>query len=73
MNKDNDETLSSLSSKYYERIKGNEENPVVQSFEDALVNTDVSLTKVYEGLFENVIGKVKKFGGIKENETIVKM
>ena len=73
MNKDNDETLSSLSSKYYERIKGNEENPVVQSFEDALVNTDVSLTKVYEGLFENVIGKVKKFGGIKENETIVKI
>lgn len=73
MNKDNDETLSSLSSRYYERIKGNEENPVVQSFEDALVNTDVSLTKVYEGLFENVIGKVKKFGGIKENETIVKI
>ncbi|MBO5165081.1 MAG: ATP-dependent endonuclease [Lachnospiraceae bacterium] len=73
MNKDNDETLSSLSSRYYERIKGNEENPVVQSFEDALVNTDVSLTKVYEGLFKNVIGKVKKFGGIKENETIVKI
>lgn len=73
MNKDNDETLSSLSSRYYERIKGNEENPVVQSFEDALVNTDVSLTKVYEGLFENVISKVKKFGGIKENETIVKI
>ena len=73
MNKDNDESLSSLSSKYYERIKGNEENRVVQSFEDTLVNTDASLTKVYEGLFENVISKVKKFGGIKENETIVKI
>ena len=38
-----------------------------------MVNTDVSLTIVYEGLFEKVINKVKKFGGIKENETIVKI
>lgn len=73
MNKDNDGTLSGLSSKYYEKIKGNDEDPVIQSFEDELVNTDVSLTKVYDGLFENVINKVKKFGGIKENETIVKI
>ena len=73
MNKDNDGSLSGLSSKYYERIKEDDENPVIQSFEDALVNTDVSLTKVYDGLFENVISKVKKFGGIKENETIVKI
>ena len=62
-----------MSSKYYEKIKGNDENPVIQSFEDALVNTDISLSKVYEGLFENVIGKVKKFGGIRENETTVKI
>ena len=34
VNKDNDGTLSSLSSKYYEKIKGNDENPVIQSFED---------------------------------------
>lgn len=73
MNKDNDDTLSSLSSKYYDKIKGNDEDPIIQSFEDALVNTDISLTQVYEGLFENVIGKVKKFGGIKENETVVKI
>lgn len=73
MNKDNDNTLSNLSSKYYDKIKGNEEDPIIQSFEDALVNTDASLTQVYDGLFANVIGKVKKFGGIKENETIVKI
>lgn len=72
-NKDNDETLSSLSSKYYEKIKGNNENPVIQSFEDALVNTDISLSKVYDVLFENVIGKVKKFGGIRENETTIRI
>lgn len=73
MNKDNDDTLSSLSNKYYEKIKDNEENPVIQNFEDELVNTDASLTKVYDGLFEKIIGKIKKFGGIKENETIVKI
>lgn len=72
-NKDNDGTLSSLSSKYYEKIKGNNENPVIQSFEDALVNTDISLSKVYDVLFDNVIGKVKKFGGIRENETTIRI
>ncbi|MCI6482771.1 MAG: ATP-dependent endonuclease [Selenomonadaceae bacterium] len=72
-NKDNDGTLSSLSSKYYEKIKGNNENPVIQSFEDALVNTDISLSKVYDRLFDNVIGKVKKFGGIRENETTIRI
>jgi len=73
MNKDNDDTLSSLSNKYYEKIKGDDENPVIQNFEDELVNTDASLTKVYDGIFEKVIDKIKKFGGIKENETIVKI
>lgn len=73
MNKDSDDTLSNLSNKYYEKIRDDAENPIIQSFEDELVNTDVSLTKVYEGLFEKVIDKVKKFGGIKENETIVKI
>ena len=73
MNKDNDNTLSNLSSRYYDKVKGNNEDPILQSFEDALVNTDVSLTKVYDELFENVIGKVKKFGGIRKNETVVKI
>lgn len=73
VNKDNDGTLSNLSSRYYERIKGDEENQVFQEFEDALIDTDISLTEVYQGLFEDVMNKVKKFGGIKENETIVKI
>jgi len=71
-NKDNDGTLSSLSGKYYEKTKPNEESPTIQKFEDALLETDISLTEIYQGLFDNVIKKVKKFGGIRENETIVK-
>ena len=73
MNKDSDVTLSDLSSKYYENIKGKDEEPAIQRFESTLLNADVSLTKVYDKLFESVINKIKKFGGIKENETIVKI
>lgn len=73
MNKDNDGTLSGLSGRYYERTKTDGESPTIQKFEDALIETDLSLTDIYEGLFENVIGKVKKFGGIRENETVVKI
>lgn len=73
MNKDNDGTLSGLSGRYYEKTKPDGENPTIQKFEDALLNTDVSLTDIYQGLFESVINKVKKFGGIRENETIVKI
>ena len=40
---------------------------------DTLHSTDKALSGVYDGLFEKVIKKVKKFGGIRENETVVKI
>lgn len=73
VNKDNDGTLSSLSGRYYEKTKTNDDDPSIQKLEDALLETDTSLTDIYQELFKNVIEKVKKFGGIKENETIVKI
>lgn len=73
VNKDNDGTLSSLSGRYYEKTKTNDNDPTIQKFEDALLETDTSLTTIYQGLFQNVVKKVKKFGGIKENETVVKI
>lgn len=72
-NKDNDESLSNLSSKYYETVKANDEDPIIQSFEDSLMVTDLSLTNEYEKIFKDVINKVKKFGGIKKNETVIKL
>lgn len=71
-NRDSDGTLSSLSARYYEKTKPDEESPAIQNFEDTLLETDASLTEIYQNLFNNVIEKVKKFGGIRENETIVK-
>jgi len=71
VNKDNDATLSNLSTRYYEKTKTDDENPDIQHFEDTLIDTDRSLTNVYHGIFNSVIQKVKKFGGIRENETVV--
>jgi len=73
VNSDNDGTLSSLSNRYYEKVKTDESNPAIEKFEDALIATDNSLTDIYEGIFDKVIKKVKKFGGIRENETVVKI
>ena len=52
MNKDNDVTLSGLSSKYYENIKEKDEVPAIQKFESALIKADLSLNKVYNKLLQ---------------------
>ncbi|WP_461812614.1 AAA family ATPase [Faecalimonas sp.] len=73
VNKEGNSTLSQLSSRYYEKTKTDQENSKIIQFEETLQNTDEELTKVYEDLFENVINKIKKFGGIRENETVVRI
>ncbi len=73
-NAENDNTLSCLSSKYYERATDKEEStPILENFEDMLSNTDNELSNIYEDLFSGVLDKIKKFGGIRENETAVKI
>ncbi|HML68523.1 MAG TPA: ATP-dependent endonuclease [Clostridia bacterium] len=72
-NKDHNEALSGLSSRYYEKTKPDEKNPIIQGFEDTLYTTDSSLTEIYQKLFKSIIEKIKRFGGIKENETVVKI
>lgn len=72
-NNENDNSLSALSKKYYERVKGESGDPALQELELQLLKTDNELTQVYSKLFKNVSDKVKKFGGAKENETIIKI
>lgn len=71
-NKDIDKTLSTQTSLIYEKI---EKDPThekeVEKFKDELGNTDVTLSKIYETLFKDTIGLVKKFGGISENDSII--
>ena len=69
-----DKTLSKLSSKYYEKVSDiEEENKNTKELRKQLGITDNALTKIYAELFEHVVNKVKKFGGIKENETTLKI
>ncbi|KAA9338796.1 ATP-dependent nuclease [Adhaeribacter soli] len=73
-NKDNDKTLSVLSSKYYEKREslGNESAEIKQ-FKDTLSETDSHLDEVYKGLFKEIISKVGKFGGVKDGDSIIKI
>lgn len=69
-NKEPDKSLSTLSSKIYEGIEADEEHKSnIEKFKDTLCDTDISLGTIYEGIFEKTIDKVKKFGGIKPDDT----
>ncbi|QZY53899.1 AAA family ATPase [Crassaminicella profunda] len=73
-NVETDNTLSVLSSKYYEKIEENDEQKVaIDKFKDQIVSTDRQLNKIYDNLFDNVVGKVKKFGGIKPGESVIQI
>ncbi len=73
-NIENDGTLSDLSSKYYEKTEINDsQSKAIENFENALIETDSKLSAVYDDLFEDVVEKVKKFGGMKKDETVIKV
>lgn len=73
-NKETDKTLSLLSSKYYEKREGLEnESEAIQKFKDTLTETDAQLDEVYGRLFKNIIQKVEMFGGIKKGDSIIKV
>ncbi|MBL4930942.1 ATP-dependent nuclease [Clostridium paridis] len=73
-NIDNDGTLSNLSSKYYEKTEINDsQNKAIEKFENTLIETDSKLSIVYDDLFKDVVQKVKRFGGMKKDETVIKV
>jgi predicted ATP-dependent endonuclease of OLD family len=71
-NKEPDKSLSFLSSKIYKAVEADEHHKgEIEKFKDALGNTDVKLCKIYEEIFNKVIEKVRKFGGVKQDDTII--
>lgn len=73
-NKESNKTLSLQTSKIYEKTESKEENDEeVEKFKDQLIDTDDSLTAIYEPLFEKVVDKVKRFGGVKENDSLIRI
>lgn len=73
-NKEADKTLSSQTSRIYKKTEAsNEQEDAIEKFKDHLVTTDQALSGIYLDLFKDVVEKVKKFGGIKENDSMIKI
>lgn len=69
-NKDRENTLSKQTSSLYKKQEDNSEKiEATDDFKDKLSETDETLSNIYKGLFKDVIGKVKDFGGIKLNDS----
>lgn len=69
-NKDVDKTLSSQTSKIYEKCESTpEQKEAIDQFKLVLLNTDKQLDGNYNVIFEKIIEKVERFGGIKSGES----
>jgi predicted ATP-dependent endonuclease of OLD family len=73
-NVDTDSTLSSLSSKYYEKIEEDDsQKSAIEEFKSKINETDRQLDTIYDNLFDGIVNKVKKFGGIKTGDSLIKI
>lgn len=73
-NKDIDKTLSTQTSKIYEKTETKQrQNEAVEVFKDKLSETDDQLSRIYVDLFHDIIAKVGDFGGIKPNESEIEI
>ncbi|MDF2833644.1 ATP-dependent nuclease [Chryseobacterium indoltheticum] len=73
-NKENEKTLSTQTSEIYERSEKNDEDEgKIQNFKSIIEDTDVVLNNVYKGLFNDITEKVRQFGGIKKDESLIKV
>ncbi|MCK8479764.1 ATP-dependent nuclease [Psychroserpens algicola] len=71
-NKENDKTLSTQTSEIYNQTeKTDEQNEQIEMFKDELISTDYTLSTIYESLFENVVEKVRRFGGIRNDDSTI--
>jgi predicted ATP-dependent endonuclease of OLD family len=73
-NADVDKTLSSKTSDLYKAIEENEEQlEAKENFLEQLKETDVKLSSIYADIFADIINKIRLFGGISKDDTIIKV
>jgi len=73
-NKDTDKTLSTQTASIYKKSTGSiEREATVAAFKKKLRETDQELSDIYQDMFEELLKKVSKFGGLKESDTQVKI
>ena len=70
-NKYKDDSLSSLSQRYFNLIKDNEK--IVKTFEDMIVDSDNNFTNMYKNMFEGILSYIKKFGGLNKAESSLRI
>jgi predicted ATP-dependent endonuclease of OLD family len=71
-NKESNKTLSVQTSKIYNKTeKTAKQNEIVEEFQEKLIETDSVLSDIYKTLFKTVVEKVKKFGGIKVDDSSI--
>lgn len=73
-NKEVDHTLSGQTSELYKAQEDSDENMEArETFITALKDTDKTLTDIYSNIFDGIIKKVSMFGGMHQQETIIKV
>ena len=73
-NRDVDKTLSTKTSDLYKAIEETAEQiDAKEKFLDQLRETDVQLTDIYSDIFSDIVEKIKKFGGVAPNDTVIKV
>lgn len=73
-NKEVDKTLSAQTSELYKAQEDSEENEEARDkFISHLKETDSELTDIYDGVFKDIIGKVSQLGGMRRNDTVIKV
>ncbi|MGP9526256.1 hypothetical protein ACT3QO_13985, partial [Psychrobacter sp. AOP7-D1-15] len=73
-NQDKGNTLSRQTSNLYKKQEDNSDKfNENEKFIDHLSETDDRLSSIYENIFEDVVRKVESFGGVKPNDTSIKI
>jgi predicted ATP-dependent endonuclease of OLD family len=73
-NEEINKTLSNQTSRIYEKTETSpDQNKAVEDFKDRLSETDDQLSGIYGDLFKTIIKKVGDFGGIRPNESEIKI
>ena len=68
-----DSTLSGQTSALFERMNDGTATESMENFEQLLISTDEELTSQYRHIFSDIISQVAKMGGMKPDETQIKI
>lgn len=73
-NKDKEKNLSTQSAKIYKKMEEENINKgVMEKFKEAISDTDKKLEDIYKEMFKEIIEDVKRFGGTKQDESLIKI